>query len=192
MRHPDRGARPVARSTGGARSRRIAKPRALTIDVIVQSALWKPHRGLKARLRRAIGRAASETACRRGEVAVLLADDAAVRALNRDWRGRDKPTNVLSFPTRRDPSAAKPPGTRSPIRLLGDIVIAYETSAREATAAQIPLQNHAVHLAVHGFLHLMGHDHEAEAEADAMEALEAAILAQLDVPNPYPTRDAKP
>jgi probable rRNA maturation factor len=71
------------------------------------------------------------------------------------------------------------------VRLLGDIVIAYETMAREALAEHRPFAHHLAHLAVHGFLHLMGHDHVSEAEADAMEALEIAVLARLKVPNPY-------
>jgi probable rRNA maturation factor len=75
------------------------------------------------------------------------------------------------------------------VRLLGDIVIAYETMASEALAAHKPFRHHLAHLAVHGFLHLVGHDHATDAEADAMEALEIAVLARLDVPNPYVMRD---
>jgi len=77
------------------------------------------------------------------------------------------------------------------VRLLGDIVIAYETMAREAFAEHRPFRHHLAHLAVHGFLHLVGHDHIADAQADAMEALEIAVLARLKVPNPYAMRDAE-
>ena len=118
-----------------------------------------------------------------GEVSVVLTDDAAIRALNRHWRQIDKPTNVLSFPaTRRGPMPNGMP------RLLGDIVIAYETIAREAAAEHKPLLHHLAHLAVHGFLHLVGYDHDSDEAADEMERLEAKILARLDVPDPYVAR----
>ena len=113
----------------------------------------------------------------------MLTDDSAVRALNREWRGEDAPTNVLSFP-------AGGPGGGAP-RMLGDIVIAYETAAREAEIEGKPLMHHVAHLAVHGFLHLVGYDHAASADADVMEGLEVAILARLDVPDPYRIRAAK-
>ena len=169
------------------------------IDIMVDSPLWKAQRGLKAVLQRAIGEAAAMAATSGGELAIVLTDDSAIRALNRVWRGKDQPTNVLSFPANAPPHplprkpgrvgvgaatrwADEPPGR---VRLLGDIVIAYETMAREAMAEGRPFQHHLAHLAVHGFLHLVGHDHAADAEADAMEALEIAVLARLDVPNPY-------
>jgi probable rRNA maturation factor len=119
----------------------------------------------------------------RGELAVVLTDDAAIRALNRDWRSKDAATNVLSFPAKE-----ARPDRRAP-RLLGDIVIAYETVAREAAAEGKPFMHHLAHLAVHGFLHLVGYDHEANEDADAMEGLEIAILARLEVPDPYLLRD---
>jgi probable rRNA maturation factor len=126
-----------------------------------------------------------------GELAIVLTDDSTIRVLNRDWRGKDQPTNVLSFPARAATNAS--PRTRGKrareragtVCLLGDIVIAYETMAREALAEHRPFAHHLAHLAVHGFLHLVGHDHVAQAEADAMEALEVAVLARLNVPNPY-------
>ncbi|MEN3975444.1 rRNA maturation RNase YbeY [Emcibacter sp. SYSU 3D8] len=111
------------------------------------------------------------------EVSVLFADDAFVRDLNARWRGQDKPTNVLSFPAAAAP-AQQP-------RALGDIVLAYETVAREAQEAGKPFTHHAAHLLVHGFLHLLGYDHETEAEADDMEAREVRILETLDIPDPY-------
>jgi probable rRNA maturation factor len=178
--------------TRAARRRRQRPAAAPAIDIVVDSPLWKAQRGVKPLLHRAISQAAAMAASAGGEVAVLLVDDTAMRALNRDWRGKDEPTNVLSFPARSDLPAAPPAGQRgSRPRLLGDIVIAYETTAREALAAHLPFGHHLVHLAVHGFLHLVGHDHEAEAEAEAMEALEVAVLARLDVPDPYAMRDAE-
>jgi probable rRNA maturation factor len=133
-------------------------------------------------LRRALAAAAALVPSD-GELAVVLTDDAAVRALNRDWRGKDEPTNVLSFPARTARADRRAP------RLLGDIVIAHETAAREAAAESKPFMHHLAHLAVHGFLHLAGYDHEANEDADAMEGLEIAILARLDVPDPYLLRD---
>jgi probable rRNA maturation factor len=159
----------------------------------VDSPLWKARRGLKAVLLRAVSEAAAQTATKRGELAIVLTDDSAIRALNRQWRGKDAPTNVLSFPVRCGSAAAADAGkSRGAPPLLGDVVIAYETTAREARAGHLPFRHHLAHLAVHGFLHLLGHDHETDTEAEAMEALEIAVLARLDMPNPYVMRDAKP
>ncbi len=114
------------------------------------------------------------------EVSVLLADDATVQELNRTWRGKDKPTNVLSFP------AAPQPRHAEAALPLGDVVLAYETMVRESEEQGKPLQNHLVHLLVHGTLHLVGQDHERGlVEAEAMEALEIAALATLGIPDPY-------
>ena len=155
---------------------------ALAVDIVVESPLWKAQRGADAMLRRALAAAAALVPSD-GELAVVLTDDAAIRALNRDWRGKDAATNVLSFPAKE-----ARPDRRAP-RLLGDIVIAYETVAREVAADGKPFMHHLAHLAVHGFLHLVGYDHEANGDADAMERLEIAILARLDVPDPYLLRD---
>ncbi|GJE61088.1 rRNA maturation RNase YbeY [Methylobacterium trifolii] len=114
------------------------------------------------------------------EVSVLLADDATVQDLNRTWRGKDAPTNVLSFPAAPQPRHA---GAAVP---LGDVVLAYDTLLRESAEQGKPLRNHLAHLLVHGTLHLLGQDHETgEAEAEAMEAVEVAALARLGVPDPY-------
>jgi probable rRNA maturation factor len=113
------------------------------------------------------------------EVSVLLADDAAVRRLNRSWRNQDKPTNVLSFPASRD--RANGAGAR----FLGDIVVAYQTVRREAGVEHKTFAQHLSHLAVHGFLHLLGYDHETAAEATEMERIETMILAGLGIADPY-------
>ena len=118
-----------------------------------------------------------------GELTVRLVDDAAIRTLNRDWRGHDTPTNVLSFPA---PEAA--PG---PIVYLGDIALSHETAAREAAAEGKSLADHVAHLAIHGFLHLIGYDHDRDARAEVMEGLERAILARLGIADPYIARDAR-
>jgi probable rRNA maturation factor len=165
--------------TNSPRAARRARPRRPTVDIVIESPLWQAQRDAKALLRRAIGAAASTVSTTEGEVAVVLTDDSAIRALNRDWRCNDSATNVLSFPAThaRDGRGAR--------RLLGDIVIAYETTEREARAEHKPFAHHLAHLAVHGFLHLAGYDHMADDEAEAMERLETAILARLDVPDPY-------
>lgn len=115
------------------------------------------------------------------ELAVTLTDDAEQRRLNRDYRGLDRPTNVLAFPG-WDPEMSMPEG--APL-LLGDVVLAFETVAGEAMAQGKKLADHVCHLTVHGVLHLLGFDHRTPIEAEAMEALETAILAQLGVPDPY-------
>jgi len=165
--------------TKAARPHSAARAR-LAIDIVLDSPLWKAEPSVRAVLRRAVNAAAAMAATRGGELAIVLTDDSAIRALNRDWRGKDTATNVLSFP-----APASLPGRGRRPRLFGDIVIAYETMAREASAEARPFRHHLTHLAVHGFLHLLGHDHVADAEAEAMEALEIAVLARLDVPNPY-------
>ncbi len=110
---------------------------------------------------------------KRGEVALLLADDAALQALNSQWRGKDAPTNVLSFPP------------ALPGLMLGDIALSYDTLVREAGEKGASLAHHAAHMIVHGLLHLHGFDHEADDEAEEMEALERRILATLGIADPY-------
>lgn len=147
----------------------------LVVDIDTASPLWAQQPEAETTVRTAIA-AAAQGVPATGEVSVLLTDDAAVRLLNRDWRGIDKPTNVLSFPHQADPG---------PFALIGDIAIAYETLARESVAEDKPFLHHLAHLAVHGFLHLMGYDHETDSQADAMEQLERDILARLEIPDPY-------
>ena len=119
------------------------------------------------------------------EVAVRLTDDEEVHALNRDFRGRDKPTNVLSFPQVQADLLEGLSNSDDGEILLGDIVLARETCAREAEEKGVPLADHATHLIVHGTLHLVGYDHMDDASAAAMEALEVKALASLGIGNPY-------
>jgi probable rRNA maturation factor len=119
-------------------------------------------------------------------ISLLLADDQAVSALNRDWRGKDGPTNVLSFPATETRAGEIPEPEFDGVPLeLGDIALAFETCQREATAQLKTLADHTRHLTVHGVLHLLGYDHVVEAEAEQMEALETRILAGLGVADPY-------
>jgi probable rRNA maturation factor len=147
------------------------------IDVIVEEGAWDT--SAEAVVRRALTEAAVATGgdFKDRTLAVLLTDDASIRRLNAQWRHIDKPTNVLSFR----------PGShqQGPVISLGDLAIAYETTAREAKEENKPFADHLVHLAVHGFLHLLGHDHETDAAAEGMEHLERVVLARLGVPDPY-------
>ncbi len=199
--------RAVTSTHRGAARRPRPRTRAPAVDVVVDSTLWRARRDAKALLQQAIAEAAAAVSASDGEVAVVLTDDKAIRALNRDWRRKDAPTNVLSFPMSESPpsdlrkqrSAARRAKTghgtkaasvksRGQPRLFGDIVIAYETTEREARAERKPFAHHLAHLAVHGFLHLVGYDHTADSEAEAMEGLETAILARVGVPDPYVAR----
>ena len=152
------------------------------IDVIIQSPRWKAVPRAAAMVRKAIRAAAQLGSTPHAELAILLTDDSAIRTLNYDWRKLDAPTNVLSFPAKMVRVARGAP------RHLGDIVIAYETTAREAAVEGKPFDHHLVHLAVHGFLHLLGYDHATDRDAKKMERLEVDILARLDVPDPYLAR----
>jgi probable rRNA maturation factor len=156
-------------------------------EVLIVAACWSAEPDAEAIVHRAIEAAASMVDADTGdaELAVMLTDDAGIRTLNRNWRSIDKPTNVLSFP------ALQPTGARSDDapRMLGDIAIAYETTRSEADDEQKPFDHHLSHLAVHGFLHLVGYDHENEAEAEAMENLERDILGTLGIPDPYADQD---
>ena len=153
------------------------------IDVVVRSARWRKRPSAKTIVKRAVLAAAEAVSTPRIELAIVLSDDSAIRALNRDWRDKDAPTNVLSFPAARP--GTRPGKARSASPYIGDIVIAYQTTAREAVAEGKPFNHHLAHLAVHGFLHLLGYDHESDRDADKMERLERRILKRLAVPDPY-------
>lgn len=118
-------------------------------------------------------------------ISILFTGDGEIHALNREWRERDKPTNVLSFPMLERRELADLPAEGPPV-MLGDIALAHETCAREAADKGVSLEHHAAHLIIHGLLHLAGHDHvHSDEEADAMEALETTILAKLGIADPY-------
>ena len=150
------------------------------IDLAVEAGNWPEEAGLLRLIERAAGAVFAETgAAGRSELSIVFSDDAHIRTLNAGWRGKDKPTNVLSFPAFPFPRGGPLPP------MLGDIVLAAETVAREAALEEKPLENHISHLVIHGLLHLMGYDHETDAEAEEMEAVERAALARLAIPDPY-------
>ena len=161
-----------------APERRTSPPH---IDIQVQSPLWNAQPLAEQTIRDAISAAAGALSTEGGEVSILLTDDSEIARLNRDWRGIDKPTNVLSFPASRVGQGDK---------LLGDIVIAYETLERESTDESRDFLHHLAHLAVHGFLHLIGFDHETDAQAEEMEGLESRIMMRLNMPDPYVARES--
>ncbi len=158
------------------------------IEVMVVADCWQAEPDAEAAIQRAIQTAAGmvEPGIGGTELAAMLTDDAGIRTLNNNWRGKDKPTNVLAFPALQPP-AGREPGNAP--RMLGDIAIAYETVRREADDQQKPFDHHLSHLAIHGFLHLIGYDHEKDAQAEDMEALEREILARIGIPDPYADQD---
>ena len=157
----------------------------VAVDVVVDADGWPPEEDLVALVEAAVAAAAARADVGDGdaELVVAFSDDARVRELNRDFRGKDSATNVLSFPA---PAGVSGPGPR----LLGDVVLARETVVAEAAAEGRPVENHVRHLVVHGFLHLVGYDHETDQEAERMERLETEVLALLGVPDPYGSTEA--
>lgn len=117
------------------------------------------------------------------EISILLTTDAHIQELNKEYRGKDKPTNVLSFAA--EDANDDFPKTENDSLILGDIIVAFETISNEAKKQSKTLSNHFFHMIVHGMLHLLGHDHINNNEADEMEKLEIEILTAFDIPNPY-------
>ena len=158
----------------------------LKIDVLVDSEQWKRAATAKAVIRRALRQAATTLSTKTAELAIVLTDDAAMRRLNRNWRGIDAPTNVLSFATKNSGDQLdEQSGGQFVGNHLGDIVLAYETVKREAHRDGKAFDHHLAHLVVHGFLHLLGYDHGNDAQARRMETTERGILRDLAVPDPY-------
>jgi probable rRNA maturation factor len=166
----------------------MALPALPETEVLIVADCWGAESDAEAIVHRAIEAAAAFVDADTGdaELAVMLTDDAGIRTLNKNWRGQDKPTNVLSFPALQ-PSTGREPDDAP--RMLGDIAIAYETTRREADDEQKPFGHHLSHLAVHGFLHLAGYGHDKDTEAEAMENLEREILSLLGIPDPYADQD---
>jgi probable rRNA maturation factor len=158
----------------------------LKIEVLVDSEHWKNAAAAKAVVRRALKQAATALSTKTAELAIVLTDDAAMRRLNRNWRGIDAPTNVLSFATKNPGDQRDEQSGGQLVRNhLGDIVLAYETVKREAHRDGKAFDHHLAHLVVHGFLHLLGYDHRNDTQARRMETIERAILRDLAMPDPY-------
>ena len=153
------------------------------LDVVEQRPLWR-EAGLDPEqlAQAAVAAAGGEAGVRMDRAAaVVFADDAVLRRLNATHRGKDQPTNVLAFPAAEAPGAVPAP--------LGDVILAFETIAREAEKYGIPLAARSLHMVVHGYLHLVGYDHQTEAEAELMESVERRSLARLQIADPYEVRD---
>ena len=155
---------------------------------------WDSSSGWDSLVRRAAEAAIAESAFpqlasspRAIELSVRLTGDDEVQALNAEWRGKDKPTNVLSFP-QMETNEIGTAGTDGPDLMLGDVVLAREVCEREAAEKAIPLEEHAAHLVVHGTLHLLGYDHHDDDSADDMESREVRALARLGIADPYGER----
>jgi len=161
------------------------------IEVVVDDARWaKRLEAPEAVCARAAAAALAAAAAPSGALCVLLADDSRLRALNLEFRAKDAPTNVLSFPMGPLLGSDKAPMGETEGSWLGDVALAFETVEREARAQGKPLADHLTHLVVHGTLHLLGHDHLDDEEAERMEALERRILAGLNISDPYREHDA--
>jgi len=151
------------------------------IEFVETEPRWRRACPARKLAREAVAAAAEEAGAklaRGAEMTIHLVCDEAIRGLNKQWRAKDAPTNVLSFP-------AAPADRLATARLIGDVFVALETLEREAAAEDKPLADHFRHLVAHGFLHLLGYDHETEAQAQAMEQIEIRALARLGIANPY-------
>ena len=153
------------------------------ITLLVEDPKWRSHRGLTARLTKAAD-AARRSARLKGAFTILLANDKKLRTFNHDFRGKDKPTNVLSFPLAR-PQEFTQAMVAGPELLLGDIVLARGVCVAEAADKGISVEHHATHLLVHGTLHLLGYDHLDDESAEDMEAREVRALHRLGIADPY-------
>ena len=158
----------------------------LQIDILRENGDWDTlddvEKSIRTAVRAAFQPSAGSAADQVIEVSILLENDAALQALNKQWRNKDKPTNVLSFPAPPLPDAMLAMQTE---RHLGDIALSFDTLAAEARTENKALSDHLQHLVVHGMLHLQGHDHQTPDEADEMEDLERRILADLGIGDPY-------
>ena len=164
----------------------------LSVDVAIRDERWHgveadPRGVLEPAVRAAVAASGIDPGGP-AEIGVVLADDALVQDLNREYRGRDRPTNVLSFALTDGQETRFPAGAAGEPVMLGDVVLAFETVAREAREEAKAPRHHAVHLVVHGVLHLMGYDHGTEADARIMERMEQRILADLGIADPYMER----
>ena len=154
-------------------------------DILIDDARWSGRMDVEGVVNSVVAKALQVTKVvlnRDAEASFTFADDARIRELNAIWRKKDSATNVLSFPA-ADGAALKTS------QLLGDVVLAYETIDREAIEEGKPFADHAAHMIAHGFLHLIGFDHEDDAQADEMEGVESRVLSGLGMPDPWADRE---
>jgi probable rRNA maturation factor len=176
--------KPAAKEEAGQvkRGRSHAGLLSVEVDLLVEAEGWPARDELAAIARKAVDATLAQLGARsRGpsELSLVFSNDGAIKELNAGWRGKDKPTNVLSFPAFPiEPGDPLPP-------MLGDIVLAIETISREASLEEKLFEHHLTHLIIHGLLHLLGYDHETDEEAEAMETTERRVLARLAIPDPY-------
>jgi probable rRNA maturation factor len=169
-------------STKRPSAKRPGPKRTLQLQIEIDDGDWPPEKHTEKLLAPIVETLLKEIELPRPRMAatITLATDAVVRDLNKQWRKQDKPTNVLSFPNNLDA-----PATKGEPVFLGDVIVARETLAREAIEQNISFDHHLSHLVLHGILHLTGYDHETDAEAEVMEALETRILTRLGLADPY-------
>ncbi len=182
LKQRDRAATPIpSDSVGAPAALDAAQAHEVGIDILIEAGNWPPEGALQTLVRRAIAAGFAVTGTGQGatELSLVFTDDAHIRSLNAAWRNKDNATNVLSFPA----FPAKR-GNRLP-PMLGDIILASETIAGEAALDGKIFEHHLTHLVIHGLLHLLGYDHDTEAEAEEMEAAERQALARLAIPDPY-------
>lgn len=150
----------------------------ISFETALESALWTDEKAVRRIVRQVTsaldGQLPKDT---KGHIAFVFSDDSMVQVLNREWRGKDKPTNVLSFPDGDEMEEG--------LIHLGDVIVAHETLAREAAKLGISFDHHLTHLLLHGSLHLLGHDHMTDEEAKIMETLETKLLADMGIKDPY-------
>ena len=149
----------------------------MSVTLMIEDKKWSAKRGLGTRLKKAAALASMQGGKGKAAFTILLSDDKKLHALNITFRGKDKPTNVLSFPARQDD-------------YLGDVAMAYGVTAKEARDQKKSFADHATHLVVHGVLHLLGYDHETARAAKIMELLEIRILSELGIGDPYARKAA--
>lgn len=159
---------------------KMAEEQPLTFELMSDDARWPDLSDLVASCLEAVTIKKPE-GIRYGELSFLLTDDATMRRLNAQFRDKDKPTNVLSFPAAEPASG----GAAGPDPFVGDVALGYETCSREADEKHVSLADHAAHLIIHGVLHLFGYDHQTEKEAVAMEQLEITLLNELGISDPF-------
>ncbi len=157
----------------------------VVLDIQIEDTSWAILENIETLCQKAIDQAcvqAKPKPMNGAELSVLLTNEAEIQTLNKQWRNIDKPTNILSFPAVLPNKIAKSP-------LLGDLALGFETIAHEAKTDEKTFENHLTHLIIHGFLHILGYDHETDADALIMEALEIKILAKLNIGDPYADYD---